>query len=343
MPDTSSSKSNSFPPTLGSADSAKPDMKAFMRMMDVGSELRKQREIAGEQFEMEETREDLRERLRATAEVTGEELSDAEIELAINSYFSGLYRFKEPEKDFSYRLASLYVARKKIFKICIVPILLTAFVASGVWSVGQLFEARSLAKAEKFRVDFTAYEPKLQSMYRSVKSLALEDRVKNEVKRLELEAESLIISGKAAGERDINLARKSRDGLDSIVGKLQDMQARLMDEYKIFIVSRPGVKSGIDRKFRNGTYTYYLIVEARDSTGKILSKNIRNVESAKTHSVKIWGERVPLDIYEAVRADKADNGFVDKNLFALKNKGYLNEDIVFPGAEKGERNQITSW
>jgi len=58
----------------------KPDMAAFMRMMDVASEMRKQREIAGEQFEKEETREDLRKRLRATAEVTGESLTDAEKE-----------------------------------------------------------------------------------------------------------------------------------------------------------------------------------------------------------------------------------------------------------------------
>ena len=92
------------------------DLAAFLRMMDVASSLRQQREEVNHQLDMGGVREDIKKRLQATAHVTGEQLADQEIESAIDSYFSGLYTFKEPQKGLNLTLAHLYVRRAEIGK-----------------------------------------------------------------------------------------------------------------------------------------------------------------------------------------------------------------------------------
>jgi len=150
MPDTAQdlNGSSQLKNSMSNPGKTRPDMQSFMHMMDVASELRKQREIAGEQFEVEQTREDLRKRLRATADVTGENLSDGEIDAAIDSFFSGLYRFKKPEKDLNYRLASLYVNRKNILKLVLIPVTLVGLLFAGIWSAEKTWKDRKLGKEE---------------------------------------------------------------------------------------------------------------------------------------------------------------------------------------------------
>ena len=83
-----------------------------MRIMNVASAARKQQDEVKKQLNIGETRADLTRRLKETAKVTGEQLSEDQINAAIDSYFSGLYSFNEPKRSFAYALAEVKSARQ---------------------------------------------------------------------------------------------------------------------------------------------------------------------------------------------------------------------------------------
>ncbi len=75
---------------------------------------------------------------------------------------------------------------------------------------------------------------------------------------------------------------------------LQQLYDRLIEEYEVRIVSRPGIPSGIRRTLPNrpGVQNYYLIVEAVTPQGKRLTVPITSEENGKTYNVQQWGMRV---------------------------------------------------
>jgi len=82
-----------------------------LRIMDVASALRREREHATRALDAEQVQEQLRQRLQATAEITGEPLSVAEIDAAIQHYYSNLHAFREPARDLRWFMAHLYIRR----------------------------------------------------------------------------------------------------------------------------------------------------------------------------------------------------------------------------------------
>ena len=101
----------------------------MLRIMDVARTLRQEREIAEEQFNREEARQLLRQRLKASTEITGSHVTDAEIEAAIESYFNNLHTYHDPPWGVEVFLAHLYVRRVQVFVVLIV----IAVLAAGLW------------------------------------------------------------------------------------------------------------------------------------------------------------------------------------------------------------------
>src|SRR3989338_1159553 len=81
----------------------------FLRMVDVATTIRQKQEEVNQQFNINEVKEELKKKLLDTAQITGEQLTDFQVDGAIGSYFDGLYSFKEPKRDFETRVAELYV------------------------------------------------------------------------------------------------------------------------------------------------------------------------------------------------------------------------------------------
>ena len=86
----------------------------MLRVMDVATELRKQRESVEKELAIDETRQMLRERLLAATRITGERVSETEVDTAIAQYYSTLYTFREPPASLDLRLAQAYVRRGQI-------------------------------------------------------------------------------------------------------------------------------------------------------------------------------------------------------------------------------------
>jgi hypothetical protein len=475
-----------------SAEKEKLDIKSFLTMMDVASAIRKQKEEIDKQLNIDETKADLRKRILETSKVTGESLTEDEVNLAIESYFSGLYSFKEPERNLGYALAGLYVNRDEISNKYVKPAVAVALLGALSWSTVKLvmtirsglledkveksvkseynkkmklqnklnilnksqdkeiLENANISKdilkgTDKFFMEYcsdgTPEDDVTRQNYKNVeqqlsiasgeldkagsyiekgegiiklndgliatrKGLELlinEIKNNNPPKQLMTQAESHYQNGiasiekknlsqakeyynnlngvktdakefavlpseadrlynaiksialeNAAIEQADNLYRESKLSAENVnvkqlrqaVGNLGSLDNLLEQEYKITIVSREGVKSGIDRYYKGELSGYYLIVEARDSKGNAIQKQIKNVEDGKTYNVTMWGEKVSKAVYERVKQDKMDDGIVNDNIFGTKQRGYMNDSISMKG-ENGKplqkAGQITSW
>ena len=98
-----------------------------MRIMDVAGALRQQRERAEQEFAVDEVRLHLRRQLLETARVTGDCVTEHEVDAAIEHYFENLHTFHEPPGSVSVFFARLYIRRWALFLI-----------ASAVVAVGLL-------------------------------------------------------------------------------------------------------------------------------------------------------------------------------------------------------------
>jgi hypothetical protein len=101
----------------------------MLRIMDVARTLRQEREIAEEQFNREEARALLRQRLKASTEITGSQVTEAEIDAAIESYFNNLHTYRDPPWGVQVFLAHLYVRRVQVLLLLFV----TTALAVGLW------------------------------------------------------------------------------------------------------------------------------------------------------------------------------------------------------------------
>ena len=85
-----------------------------LRVMDVAREMRDQRENAEVMFRREGVRGKLREKLLQQARMSGDNVTDVEIDAAIDQYLSTLNTYQDPEPGFQNFLAHCWVWRGRI-------------------------------------------------------------------------------------------------------------------------------------------------------------------------------------------------------------------------------------
>jgi len=473
-----------------------PTIEDFMRIMDVADALKKQEEEVKRQLSVDEQKADIRERLRKTYQQMGVELSDEHLDAAIENYFSELYKFKQPEKNLSCKIAELYVNRDKIFKKYVVPALCIGAIGLGSWgviktvdkdgrmraernveniveesymskesidkdidiilaspfvaqlpkneldnlnvfvtnsrnelslsdsffekycsggtasddinqsnyaeakqklagiqlnidsaksdkdkasaiietqqqlvntktSLDQLItdirnlkpnetfskqaeltynngissiEKRQLSEAVKHKDELSGLEAsintfseltiKVEQEYSSIKEIAIEQLAKDRGQVLYSEA------GQYIKTSDVNK-------LEETVNQMLELDETLKQEYKLIITG--GVwRYKLDNK---SIKNYYLLLHAQESKGNDIPKSITNEETGKIKTVTEWGERVPKEVYDTVGKDNEDNGIIDNNIFSIKKRGFITEEIImrYQGKPLEKLGEITDW
>jgi len=101
-----------------------------LRVLDVARELRNRRETAEEMFRHDSVRQQLKEKLLATAKLSGDTVTEAEIDVAIDQYLSNVHTYSPPEKGWRHFLATCWVVRDRI-----AIVLATAAAAATAWLV----------------------------------------------------------------------------------------------------------------------------------------------------------------------------------------------------------------
>lgn len=86
-----------------------------LRVMDVARELRDRRDTAEEMFRRDDLRLQLRDKLVQTARMSGDHVTEAEIEAAIEQYFESVHTYEDPEPSMKRFIAHCWVWRARIF------------------------------------------------------------------------------------------------------------------------------------------------------------------------------------------------------------------------------------
>lgn len=100
--------------SAAAADVSQLSINEMLRVMDVAREMRKDREKAEKVLQRDDFRAELRVKLMRTAQVSGDNVTEAEIEAAIATYFSNRHRFEEPPAGMQTMIAHAWVRRKAI-------------------------------------------------------------------------------------------------------------------------------------------------------------------------------------------------------------------------------------
>jgi len=87
-----------------------------LRIMDVATTLRKEQALVEQQLNIEDTKAMLRQRLLEAAQVTGERLTEEQVNIAIEHYYDKLHVYEKPKWSLELALAHLYVARGTIIR-----------------------------------------------------------------------------------------------------------------------------------------------------------------------------------------------------------------------------------
>ncbi len=301
-------------------------LEELTRIMDVATTLRKERAIVQQQLNIHQIKAKLRERLLEAAKVSGDPVTEAEVDAAVDQYYDRLHEFQEPPASFANFLAHAWVLRTRLLKWLI-----------GI--VGVVAAAAALSMVQGAR-----HNAAVNNLYDQ--AVQHQSAILNwdEAASLKAEVEALVAASQAA-RRDGNTAELTR-----INGELAALDRAFASQYEVTILSSPGETSGRERIWtdEHGSRTsgYFVIVTARDDEGREVPVTVHDRETDTTTTVTRWGEQVPEGVFDRLLADKQADGVLDEREFAVKRRGTRELEIVLKG-EDGQPiqrgGQITSW
>lgn len=85
-----------------------------LRVMDVAREMRENRQSAEEMFRRDDLRANLRDKLVRTARMSGDDVTEAEIDAAIGQYMERLHTFQPAAPGMSNFMAHVWVWRGRV-------------------------------------------------------------------------------------------------------------------------------------------------------------------------------------------------------------------------------------
>lgn len=307
------------------------------RIMDVASTLRKERALVEQQLNIGEIKEKLRERLLEAAKVSGDPITEAEVDAAVEQYYDRLHEFREPPASFTKFLAHCWVLRKAL-TAAVVAVAGAAALIWGLLVAGVLpGEARNRHLTEQMQADLDRQLIEAEHVAEAIERISIEPAATEEAQRLAAIAVT---------------ARKEGDGkkVAAATKDLRALQAELERQYAVLIVNAPGEQSATERLWTDddGTRTsgYFVFVDAQDEQGNPVQVPIRNRETDRTEVVSRWGEQVPKKVFDRLQRDKQKDGVLDERMFGAKPRGTREFKVELQGADDQpieRRGQITSW
>ena len=288
-----------------------------MLAMDVVDTLRHRQDLATRELAGVTREQQLIEKLSDIYHQQGIEVPDHILREGVAALAESRFVYDPPKPSLSTSLARLYVSRGRWMKrgLAIIGVLFAVLI--GYFAIYQPFQA---AQAERARVELVEGLPvQMDALYQTVFE-------ETKVQQAVMQAEELRTRGK-------NLAAEGdRAGAQKALAELTALRDQLRQEYVLQIVNRPGERSGFWTfpEINTAATNYYLVVEAVDADGKKLSLPIRNEEDGTIETVSQWGVRVPETVYNAIVADKQDDGIIQNNELGLKADGFLDVEYNMP-------------
>ncbi len=304
----------------------------MLQIMDVARAIREEQLTVEQQFQIEETRARIRERLIASAQVAGDTVTAAEVDVAIQLYFDNLNVYRDPPWGFQRVLAELYVWRVTVVSL----LAAVGAIGLGVWLA---FFNPSMPWSPQSRATHALHQAEQDA--RSVL-----DRLNTFPQKDEAAAHAI---DELTKEFHAVEATRNVTAIQQSQHRMADLLASLEEQYELQIVTGEGRDSAVTEQWEAGgpgALSYYVIVEARSKDGRVLSQTIQNAETGASKSVTQWGEQVPKEVYERLQADKKSDGVLNETRFGEKRRGSLSERVLLPGPDGQPLKrgmQITDW
>ncbi|ADJ28026.1 DUF6384 family protein [Nitrosococcus watsonii] len=281
-----------------SATPSRQPLDEVMLAMDVVDTLRRRERLVKREIEVEGREQDLKEHLRKIYQAQGIEVPDRILAEGVAALREDRFVYKPPAESFHVKLARLYVSRNRWGKWLLggIGVLMIA------WTINYF----------AFVAPAKALPGEIAAAHAKAAEIASSDRARER-------AEQLLHAGQTA------LHNENKDAARQVLRSLEDLRTRLEQEYTLRIVNRPREQSGVWRvpDINTRARNYYLIVEAIDPSGKVLTVPITNEETGKTERVTQWGLRVDEATFQRVARDKQDNGIIEENRVGYKKRGHL--------------------
>jgi Family of unknown function (DUF6384) len=289
-----------------------------MLAMDVVDTLRHRELLTERELSEGDREEDLIERLRELYKNQGITVSDDIIRQGVKALREERFVYKPPASTLRVKLARLYV-RRAIW---------------GKWVLGGLAALAigigTLAyQGHAARTELTATIPA------ALTTISADIGRDSTVEAVRARTAALVADGmSAARDGKAEVARKA-------VADLAQLRDEVRSEYDIRVVSRPGEMTGIIRapNRNRAANNYYIVVEAIGRDGKPVPRTITSEEDGSTSVVSKWAVRVPEDLFDQIRRDKADTGIIQNAVLGRKARGQIEPTwrVALPGGA------ITRW
>lgn len=299
------------------SDETKPPLDDLMLAMDVVDTLRHRQDLVARELSADDRERTLIGKLRDIYRHQGIEVPDHILKEGVAALEQERFTYEPPRGGFNVMLARLYVSRGRWGRWAagIAAALVLAIVAYSF-----VYVPLKTGQEQAARIELTETLPaRMDALYNSIYE---ETKVQAAVNR----ASDLVTRGKAAA------ADMDREGAEAAVRQLEAIRDQLRRDYSLRVVNREGVRSGFWTfpEVNTDATNYYIVVEAIDTEGNVISLPILNEETDQTEIVDMHGLRVPEGVYRAVEADKTDDGIIQRNMVGRKEYGFMEVDYSIP-------------
>jgi len=297
-----------------------------MLAMDVVDTLRHEQNLLTRDLNVEDRRAALIERLRGIYEAQGIEVPDAVLMDGVMALEEERFKFVPAKPGFGTKLAHIYIGRKKWLPL-VYSLMAVIF---GAWAINYAAFVRP-GQAETRRVS-SLLDEALPKRLEDFKTRALGTNPQTDV---------AVRINNLANETETALQAKDVDLAQTRLNNLGDLTKTLEQSYELRVVNKEREPSGVFLTPKSGgdIRNYYLIVQPIDGAGEIIRVLIEDEEYRKTIWSSKFGVRVPVDVFNAVAADKSDDLIIQNDILGRKEIGALEASFNFerPGG------YITDW
>jgi hypothetical protein len=285
-----------------------------MLAMDVVDTLRRRERLVTAELGDADRRADLKARLHEIYDAQGIDVPDRILEEGVAALTENRFVFDPPRDSFAVRVANFYVARNRW----------------GPWVLGGIAAVLLLFVVHYTTVTLPTNRlgPDLAGTYEEIVAVS-------DAPEAIAAADELLAAGRDA------LSNDQPEGARTALASLETLRDSLLQSYTLRIVNRGGELSGVWRipDVNEAASNYYLIVEALGPSGNPVRVAVENEETGQVDQVSTWGIRVDKEIFDAVAADKRDDGIIQNDVFGGKARGALEPDYAFPTTGAA----ITRW
>lgn len=279
--------------------------------MDVVDTLRHRDLILQKELDQEGREKQLIARLREIYSAQGIDVTDEVLLQGVQALEEQRFQYQPPAPSFGVTLAKIYVSRSKWWKPVAAGIA-AVFTGLFAYQVGVVQPAK--ASAAKTELALTQTLPsQLQTAHAETLAVS-QSETANQL------AATYLFDGQAAVQaRDIKAA-------EAAIASLTQLKSDLTVSYDVRVVYGPGeARSGIFRipDDTPNARNYYLIVEAVDPAGRLVTVEMESEEDRKTQRVTRWAQRVSETAFNRIASDKQDDQIIQNAVIGGKASGAL--------------------